>query len=52
MSDTVSTITSGSLSIGLVLALAQAFYWKTNSPVLHDGLNTNLERFDTANATN
>ena len=52
MSDTVSTITSGSLSIGLVLALAQAFYLKTNWPVLHDGLNTNVERFDTADATN
>jgi hypothetical protein len=44
-------ITSGSLSIGLLLALAQAFYLKTNGPVLYDGLNSNLERFDAA-ATN
>ena len=45
-------ITPGSLSIGLLLALAQAFCVKINWPVLYNGLNSNLERFDTADATN
>ena len=47
-----AAITPGSLSIGLRLALAQAFCLKINWPVLYNGLNSNLERFDTAEATN
>ena len=45
-------ITPGSLSIGLLLALAQAFCLKTNWPALYNGLNSNFERFDAAEATN
>ena len=39
------------LVLALVIGVAQALYLKSNQPDAYDGLNSDLERFDTATAT-
>ncbi|MFT4008665.1 MAG: APC family permease [Nocardioidaceae bacterium] len=40
------------LVLALVAGLAQAFYLKSKQPASYDGLNSDLERFDTADTAN